>query len=412
MRILRVCLKIPYPPSDGIRIDPFHTTKVMADLGHEITLVGFQHDKSDISPLTQWCEVHSLPFTGRNTAINLALGFLQQFPINYVKYRDRNLLSRVMKLLQSRSYDVIIVDYSAMGWFALQIRKCYPSIPIITRWHNLDTLIWERWTDRQHHAIKRMLGRLQTGYVRKFERHLALISDVCVLAGAHDTEMLRCLAPAACIEHIPAGIDVDHYAPRSGATAKDILFMASSYKWHANWDAVKWLYDDIMPRIWRTQPGVTLYVTGADLRPEMRQWASRSRVVLTGFVPDERNVLAKCALMVVPMRLGAGIKLKILTALAMGKAVVTTAEGAEGIVGLRDGMQCLIRDSPGDFAAAVTELIDNAQLREQLGAAGRRLVSDIYDWRMLATRWEQVLLAIAAPQMHDPVGASASILAP
>lgn len=383
----------------------------MADLGHEITLVGFQHDKSDISPLTQWCEVHSLPFTGRNTAINLALGFLRRFPINYVKYRDRSLLSRVMKLLQSRSYDVIIVDYSAMGWFALQIRKCYPSIPIVTRWHNLDTLIWERWTDRQHHAIKRMLGRLQTGYVRKFERHLALISDVCVLAGAHDTEMLRCMATAASIEHIPAGIDVDHYAPSSVSTAKDILFMASSYKWHANWDAVKWLYDDIMPRIWRTQPEVTLNVTGSDLRPEMRQWASRSRVVLTGFVPDERNVLAKCALMVVPMRLGAGIKLKILTALAMGKAVVTTAKGAEGIVGLRDGMECRIRDSPVDFAAAVTDLIDDVPFREQLGANGRRLVCEKYDWRILATQWEELLLSLSTPAAHEREGATASILA-
>lgn len=415
MRILRICQEIPYPPSDGIRIEPFHITKALADRGHEITLVGFQNDARDVSPLTEYCEVRSIPFRGRNSAFSLAIGVLQHFPVNYVKYRDAKLLSQTMDLLQSRPYDAVIVDYSAMGWFALQIRKQRPSIPIVTRWHNVDSLIWERWTDGQQNPVSRTLGRVQSQLVRHFERLLATTSDACVTVGAKDTEFLRTLAPAAHIEFIPAGIDVDHYAPYTisspgEATAKDILFLASGYRWHANWDAVKWLYEQIMPRVWKLKPETTLYITGADLRPEMRQWASRDRVVLTGFVPDEREVMAKCALMVVPMRLGGGIKLKILTAFAMSKAVVTTSDGAEGIARLVNGQHCLVRDSPDEFATAVAGLIGDVEFREHLGANGRKLVCDSYDWRILATRWEELLLSILPAQVQDRV--RSAILSP
>ena len=278
-----------------------------------------------------------------------------------------------------------------MGWHALQIKR-HCKVPVITRWHNVDTLIWERWANSQKNALKRTLGKYQVGLVRRFERQLALASDLCLTMGAKDLALLRQLAPEAHVQLLPLGVDVDFYTPVSaGQETASILYLASGYQWHPNFDAAKWLYDEIMPRVWQQLPNAKLYVTGRDIRPEMESWATTGRVVFTGFVRDDRALIAKAGVLVVPMRLGGGIKLKVLTAFAAGRAVVSTGAGAEGIQGLTDGDQLLIRDAPDEFADAVVNVLRNEPLRRNLEVSGRAFVSERYAWRALARRWEQVL---------------------
>jgi len=410
LKILRICQETPYPPTDGVRIEPYFITKFMALRGHEITLLCFQSDARDVTPMREWCDLHTVPFDGRNTPFNLVRGVIERFPVNYIKYRDQRLLAAVFRLLGTGNFDVAVVDYSALGWFALQIKNRFPLTPVVTRWLNLDTLIWERWSGLEGHGLKRTLGKIQTGFVREFETQLAYASDLCLTIGAKDTELLHQMAPSANVEFLPAGIDVEHYAFQPASAARALLFLASSYKWHANSDAVKWLHDEIMPRIWARHPETLLYITGADHTPEMQRWTGDGRVVLTGFVPDEREVAAKCRVLVVPMRLGAGIKLKILTSFAMGKPVVTTSQGAEGVAGLGDGKHCLVRDSAEDFADGVAELLDNDELHRRLAASGRELVSRTYDWRTLAGQWEQLLLSVVQRKHGQVEEAAASMV--
>ncbi len=392
-----------------MRIEPFYTTKHLAERGHEISLLAFQEDDRDTTPIRQWCDLRVFPFQRRNSCLRMVQGLLQRVPVNYMKYRHRPLLDCAMTMLRAGNYDVAVVDYSALGWFALELKK-HLRIPVVTRWHNVDTLIWERWVGGQPNPLKRALGHGQLALVRRFERELASTSDVCLTVGARDTELLRHLCPEAEVEFLPPGIDVAHYAPTDqGQEPASILYMASGYQWHPNWDAVKWLYDKIMPRVWSRVPEAKLYITGKNARPEMDQWAATGRVVLTGFVPDERSVLTKATVMAVPMRLGGGIKLKMLTAFASGRAVVSTSAGAEGLPDVKDGNHLLVRDDPERFADAVIEVLQNQPLRQRLEANGRALVCERYDWQVLAQRWEQVLGSIiaqtrvlSAPQSRRP----------
>jgi glycosyltransferase involved in cell wall biosynthesis len=172
-----------------------------------------------------------------------------------------------------------------------------------------------------------------------------------------------------------------------------ILYLSSGYKWHANVDAAKWLYYEIMPRIWENVPEAKLYISGREPPVEMQRWASE-RVVLTGFVPDERKLLARANVVVVPMRLGGGIKLRILTALSLGKAVVTTPQGAEGIAGLVDGQHALVRDNAEAFAEAVVEIIRRPELCYQLGIHGRQLMRTFYDWKIVGAQWNDAITKI------------------
>jgi glycosyltransferase involved in cell wall biosynthesis len=395
VRILRICLDVPYPPNNGVRIEPFHTTKHLAERGHEITLLAFNKHDADTSPMRQWCDLHSFAFRGRNSISNGVRGVVKGVPVNYMKYRDPRMLERGIGLLRRRSYNAVVVDYSAMGWYVFQIRK-HVDIPVVTRWHNVDTLIWKRWSEIQVNPAKRMLGRLQYEYVKGFEQRLALASDICLTIGARDTELLQELAPEAHVRFLPAGVDAGHYTPSAdGQEPASILFLASDYNWHPNRDAAEWLHHEIMPRVWAAIPEAKLYMTGDNAPSEWKTWGGNGRVVLTGFVPDERTIMAKASVVVVPMRLGGGIKLKTLTAFAAGRAVVTTSAGAEGVAGLTNGEHLLIRDTPEQFADAVVEVIKNEGLRRGLETHGRELVCQYYDWGALTAKWEEALTQVA-----------------
>jgi len=389
---------VPYPPDDGVRIEPFHSSSRMAARGHEITIVGFMRGERDISPLRKWCDLYTVQLTGHNSIWNLTSGVIERRPVNYMKYRDTQARSIVRWLLERRDYDVVIVDYSAMGWYAFDVKK-ESRAALITRWHNVDTLIWERWSEAKKDPVRRWLGRTQATFVRRLESELAAASDLCLTVGARDTELLKVLAPEANVEFLPPGIDIDHYSS-VGRTQEplSIVLLASNYGWHPNYDAAKWLCKEIMPGVWREIPQAKLYLTGRDATAEMRGWAKSGLVELTGFVPDDREVIAKGRVLVVPMRLGGGVKLKVLTAFASAKAVVATTVGAEGIPGLNDGDQLLIRDESANFAYAITQLLRDDAKRESIERAGYDFARRNYSWDVIMDKWEHALRS--ATELH------------
>lgn len=397
MRILRIDQEVPYPPSNGGRLETYHTTRQLAIRGHEVTLLAFQSEERDLAPLRKHCELHAIPFHGRNSLPHAIRGVLERTPINYVKWRHHQMLNLCLDLLRTKPYDVLVVDHSALGWYVFQVRKCV-QVPIVTRWHDLETLMWERWVQSQSNPIKRALGSRQCEFVRRFERKLAMASDVCLTIGAYDTALLQELAPGADVRFIPAGVDTDYYAPSAESQEPaSILFLASHYKWHVNLDAAKWLYHEVMPRVWQRIPNAKLYMTGRDTPVEMQTWTESGRVFLTGYVPDERTLMTKASVIVVPLRLGAGIKLRLLTAFAAGKAVVSTLAGAEGVPDLVDGDQILIRNTAEEFAEATCEVIENSQLRRMLETSGRTLACRHYDWSLIGGQWEAVISSVSAP---------------
>jgi polysaccharide biosynthesis protein PslH len=399
LRILRICQDVPFPPDDGVRIDPFHSSLGLAARGHEVTIVGFLRGDRDVSPMRDWCNLHVVPFDGKNSTWNLVCGALERRPVNYVKYRSTKMLSLCHEVLAEKPFDVVVVDYSAMGWYAFDLKR-QSNLPVITRWHNVDTVIWKRWMVTQDNPVRRKLGQVQFDFVRRFEQELASISDCCLTVGARDTELLQEMVPTARVELVPPGIDVKHYTPNEAMSEPySIVLLSSDYGWHPNYDAAKWLYEEIMPLVWKRIPHARLYLTGRNVTPDMKAWTKTGLVEFTGFVPDERTVIGKAAVMVVPMRLGGGVKLKVLTAFACGKAVVTTSAGAEGIPGLVKGDRALVRDDSAAFADAVVQVMLDRDLRLRLGQAGRDLVCQKYSWDAVVDQWENVLHSVAEPRM-------------
>jgi glycosyltransferase involved in cell wall biosynthesis len=174
----------------------------------------------------------------------------------------------------------------------------------------------------------------------------------------------------------------------SGPGERDLVFTAKM-DFRPNVDAVLWFAREVLPLIRQGAPQTRFWVVGKDPHPRLAPLASDPAVVLTGWVEDVRPYIAGAAVYVIPLRIGGGTRLKVLEAMAMGKAIVSTALGCEGFELVPD-QELVIADSPADFAAAVLALLHDPDRREQLGRAGRRFAGSRYDWQIIVPQLEQV----------------------
>ncbi|MBI3621542.1 MAG: glycosyltransferase, partial [Nitrospirae bacterium] len=186
---------------------------------------------------------------------------------------------------------------------------------------------------------------------------------------------------------IPTGVDTAYFTPNGSREAPGRLVFTGSMDWYPNEDAMLYFMGAILPRIRQDVPDVSLTVVGRNPSARLAEAASTIGVQVTGTVDDIRPHVDEAAVYVVPLRVGGGTRLKIFEALAMGKAVVSTTVGAEGLP-LIPGEHFLRADDPADFARAVVALLRDPNRRQALGMAGRRLVEERYAWPRVAAEFE------------------------
>jgi glycosyltransferase involved in cell wall biosynthesis len=187
---------------------------------------------------------------------------------------------------------------------------------------------------------------------------------------------------------IPTGVDPGYFKPLGGREVPERLVFTGSMDWFPNEDAIQFFLDAILPRVRRDVPGVTLSVVGRNPSAPLRAAAARAGVIVTGTVDDVRPFVDEAALYIVPLRAGGGTRLKIFEALAMGKAVVSTSVGAEGLA-VTPGRDIAIADHPDEFARSVIELLRDPARRAALGRAGRLLVQRRYSWEQVSLEFDR-----------------------
>ncbi len=223
--------------------------------------------------------------------------------------------------------------------------------------------------------------------IRHYGAEACARAGLTVAVSEADRALLRAGAPGADIRAIPTGVDTAYFHPNGAAEAPATLVFTGSMDWYPNEDAILYFLEAILPEIRREVPGVSLVVVGRDPTDRLRAAGAAAGIRVTGTVPDVRPYVAEAAVYVVPLRVGGGTRLKIFEALAMGKAVVSTRVGAEGLPIVSD-RHFLQADSPAAFAQAVVSLLKDADRRRALGLAGRRLVEERYSWSQVTRDFE------------------------
>jgi glycosyltransferase involved in cell wall biosynthesis len=382
MNVLVLTQVLPYPPDSGPKVKTWNVLKYLAQ-HHEVTLVSFvRGDQSaDVGHLRQYCNaVYTVPMVRSVLGDGLAMGrsLLNGQPWMMVR-DDRSAMRRLIDRLTSEThFDIAHADQLNMAQYAARV----PGARKILDAHNALWLLYRRlWHTMGPGPRKLLLGR-DWRLLKGYEGRLCRAFDAVLAVSREDGVALQEAAGQPLdITVIPIAVDTDEVTPvvrQPGAN--HILHIGTMY-WPPNIDGVLWFMRQVYPYIRAKRPDVTFDVVGARPPQEILGLAGDSKGInVTGYVADPTPYLEQAGVMVVPLRAGGGMRVKILNALAQGLPIVSTGLGCEGIA-VTSGQNILIADSPHDFAEAVLRMLENPDFAAQLGNDGRRLAEEQYDYR-------------------------------
>ncbi len=274
------------------------------------------------------------------------------------------------ELLRKEHFDIIVGDFLSATLTLPEKTPC----PMILFAHNVETEIWKRHYEVTRSPLRKMVMGLEYWKMRRFESNLPREFDHILTVSEKDAEFFAKMMSPKDVSVLPTGVDLDFFSPSSIPTVPGQLVFSGSMDWMANEDAILYFAEEILPLVQRAVPEVSLTCVGRDPTEPLRKLAKENSCVkLTGTVPDIRPYVAAGEVYVVPLRVGSGTRLKIFEAMAMGKAVVSTRVGAEGLP-VTHGENVLLVDDPKEFAGAIVSLLGDADLRKKLGTAARQLV--------------------------------------
>jgi glycosyltransferase involved in cell wall biosynthesis len=302
---------------------------------------------------------------------------------------------QIQQMLQTERFELVVCDFLSA---TLSLPKETPC-PLVLFAHNVETMIWKRHFEVARSPVRKLITGIEYWKMRRFESNPPRVFDHILTVSALDRDFFSRFMPAERVSVLPTGVDLDFFCPSPTPPIAGKLVFSGSMDWMANEDAIIHFAEEMLPHIAAAVPEVTLTAVGRDPTGALRRLAQENpRIELTGTVPDIRPYVAAGEVYVVPMRVGSGTRLKIFEAMAMGKAVVSTRMGAEGLP-VQHGEHLLLADQPAEFAAAVVRLLRDKTLRQNLGAAARRLVEERYGNLAVAKICHDILEHVS----EDPV---------
>ena len=384
LRVLMIDEEFPYPPNAGKRIRSWNLLRRLASR-HAIDLLcyGPLSEPAAAAAERAGVQVYTVPGLkeshGAGLYIRLFLNLFSALPFSVSKHYTNRFRDSVGALLRSGSYDLLHCEWSPYARYA------EGRTPALVMAHNVEAMIWHRRAGHCANPASRWFFRQQAKKMQRFESQRLKLARTLAVVTEEDAAIFRGwgFENIALVEN---GVDIEYFTPSPEPEREDEILFLASLDWFPNQDALQFFVDEILPRIVAARPQAKLRVVGRRLpEPLAARIRSTASVELVGEVEDVRPELRRSAVVVVPLRIGGGSRIKILEALAAGKAVVSTTIGAEGLV-VRESVA--IADSAEEFADQTLQLLGNKHERRRLGSAGRQLVVERYSWDKLAQAME------------------------
>ena len=401
MNILWLKSDLLLPLDKGGKLRTWHLMRHLARR-HAITYLAFADPATPAEQIEGMREVAStvdvVPRTdGAKGSLRFYAGAASRLfdPLPYAigKYRSREYRRRLQHRLGTDRFDLIVCDFLVP---AVNMPARLPCASVLFT-HNVEAEIWRRHAETAVNPIARRLLRTQHRRMLRFERSTLARFDGILAVSETDRGMFHQLYPDSAdrpMHVVPTGVDTRYFtAGPSDPASREIVF-TGSMDWLPNEDAMQFFCRDILPLIRREEPEVRLSIVGRAPTPAVTRLAEEAGVRVTGSVPDVRPYIRDAAVYVVPLRIGGGTRLKIFEAMAMGRAVVSTPVGAEGLP-VVDGRHVVLAHEPMSFARAVVRLMRDAPRRHAVEQAARTLVVERYDWSAVSGELETALLQIA-----------------
>jgi glycosyltransferase involved in cell wall biosynthesis len=405
---------------DGRKVSIVEPDPRASALGSEMTSSNGSKPQRNTQSALSWCDrlIH-VPQERGYTPMKLARGALGRTPVTVLNYTSRAMARGLEELLNSQEFDVVQVESVHLASYLPVMRAARNRPLVICDWHNIESNLMAQYSARVSNPLRRAYARRTAIQIAALERRVAHAVDGNVLVSDPDRERLLSFASDVPAFVIQNGVDVDHYSDEQierayeawhqhnsncgnaqGESTKEtclnhevsrrkrVLFVGSM-DYHANVDGAVSFTRTTWPRVLQQLPELRLTIVGRDPTAEVRSLADLRGVEVTGTVEDIRPYYREALVSVVPLTVGGGSRLKICEAMAAGVPVLSTRLGAEGI-DVNHEENIIFAETADEFCGAIQTIAGDDQKRQHLAAAGRRLVSTKYDWRILGGRLEEI----------------------
>jgi polysaccharide biosynthesis protein PslH len=398
LRVLVLDEGIPYPPNAGKSSRTWNLLRRLASR-HSICILCYGHpyapgtlEARDVGIDLRLVEPRANP-EGWRLYLRLFLNLFSVFPFPVTKHYSHAFQRQFDELLNEDSWDLIQCEWTPYARFITHT----PKTPVLMATHNVESQIWARRAKHAGNPFAKVFFRSQEWKMRRFEKRALLRASAATVVTSLELSTLRSWGVTN-INLVPNGVDLESRSATPEAEDEDELLFLASLDWYPNLDALGYFVKNILPAVRARRPSVHLRIVGRKpAKSVMEQYSCLPGIDFVGEVNEVRSHLDRATVIIVPLRIGGGSRIKILEALAAGKAVISTTIGAEGL-DVISGEHLLIANSPAEFAGGVEELLASTQLRRRLGNNGRKLVTDRYGWDQIANRLESVWYDVSEHQ--------------
>jgi glycosyltransferase involved in cell wall biosynthesis len=394
MKILLTCKEFPHSKVIGGPIIIYNRLKHLSR-NHTVSLAAFfkEDEKKYIPSVQDYChDLRLIPLPPKRSPLDVFKDFfVSSIPHYFLRVHKSQEMSRaIADMVAKDAYDFVIAEYSVMGQF-IHNNHLLPPVRRIMSVHECYYLA--RLKDFRHHrwGKKKLKEAINLKGLKKYEFDMYEEADKVLALTPQGKEELLDIRATLDIGIVPHGVDVEHFAFSAPDKEEKSIIFLGNYLHYPNADAVLYFVEEIWPIVKQKSPELKFYIVGQAPPPEIKRLEEDPMIVVTGRVDDVTPYLTKSTIFICPVRLGGGFRGKILEAMAIGRPIVSTSLGAEGIPA-QSGKNIILADNPEDFAQGIDRLLRDGILYDQISRLGRKLVEDKYAWGKGVEVLEDILI--------------------
>jgi glycosyltransferase involved in cell wall biosynthesis len=404
LKILFLCNRVPFPPHDGGAILMYDLVHNLARQGVDVTVLAINTPKhfQPEGVLGTAVRLLTVPVNTNLSVFKALVNLFKSIPYNFERFMSPAYARQLAALLESETFDLIQVEGSQMAWYLPLIRQ-YSAAPVVLRAHNVEYTIWERLARHEKQFWKRRYFKILARKIKAFEKAYLPLFDAIAAITAEDTARLAALGVASQVAVIPAGVQRERLPLRPDLVPRPkTLFWIGSLNWQPNLEGLDWFLHKVWPALRQAHPDLELHLAGS-FQPDFWQLLPLHQVQVHGFVPDAALFMQQYELMLVPLLSGGGMRVKIVEGLALGKAVLTTTVGAEGVQG-KAGEHFLVADDAQAWIRLLDAYVRGAWQPGAFQTKARELVDKLYDNEIVVTQYLSLYRELISAKKGRQVG--------
>jgi polysaccharide biosynthesis protein PslH len=385
VRILQITNKMPFPPKDGGAIATLNISKGLARQGHDITILAMNTSKHYVHPdelpheLTQQVtikEVEVITDISFGAAIRNLI--FSSKPYNAERFFNNRFNEELTGILKKDQFDIIQLEGLYLAFYIDTIRK-YSRAKISLRAHNIEHEIWERTAAQEKSLWKRFYFNILARRIKNFEINMLNKYDLLIPITERDANHYATFGNVKPTHVVPAGFELNSAIPHPEQIKFPSVFFIGTLDWFPNQEGLLWFLEKVWPLVLRNDKNMLISIAGRNApRWFVNQLNKFPNVNFLGEIEDAHQFIAENAIMIAPLFSGSGMRVKIIEGMALGKTIITTTIGAEGI-DVSNGENILIENDPEKFAGWIVELVNNRFLFDAIGRNAINFVGSKYD---------------------------------